>query len=64
MKPKTPMSFTERHDLAERVEKWFLACERSMRRNRVISCPPIEIARTTANIIGALHELGYLKSHD
>ncbi len=56
-----PLSFTDRHALADKVEKWFVTRERTMRRNRVISIPPIEIARNPANVIGALHELGYLK---
>ncbi len=56
-----PLSFTARHDLADKVEKWFVSRERRMRRNRVISIPPISIARDPANVIGALHELGYLK---
>lgn len=56
-----PMLFSQRHDLADKVEKRIAQHERAMRRNRVISVPPISIARTTANIIGILEELGWLR---
>ena len=56
-----PLSFSERHDLADKVEKRFLRAERGMRRNRVISIPPIEIRRDPANVIGMLREMGYLR---
>ncbi len=57
------MTYKRKYEIEEKVEAWFQKKEREMRRGRIRWNPPIEIQRTTANIIEALEDLGFVK-HD